>query len=320
MKLLDRNTLKERLIENGALISLLILFLAATILYKNFLHTRNITNVLRQVSMLGLVSFGMTFVILIGGIDLSVGSIVGLSAVMTAYFTRFGILPAVLVPIAVGLVIGLLNGVLITYARIVPFIGTLVMMIALRGFIYIFTDMTTIPVDKAHDYFKVLGRGYFLKLPIPAWIMIATVLIFSYILKFTSFGRAVYALGGNEEAAEMMGLKVNKIKISCYVINGGMAAFAGCILASRLGAGQFVAGTGWELDSIAAVVVGGTLLTGGQGKIVNTLIGVLIFGIITNIINLNGSINSWWQVIITGLLLLFVVILQSRKYMKSEEF
>ncbi len=319
MKLPESNTLKERLIENGALISMIILFIAAAALYRNFLQYRNLTNILRQVSMLGLVGFGMTFVILIGGIDLSVGSIVGLSAVLTAYFTRYGILPAVAVPLAVGLLIGLINGALVTFARIVPFIGTLVMMIALRGVIYIFTDMTTITVDKALDSFKFLGRGYLLYLPVPAWIMIIAAFIFSYILKYTSFGRAVYALGGNEEAAGMMGLKVTKIKIVCYILNGGLAALAGCILASRLGAGQFVAGTGWELDAIAAVVVGGTLLTGGQGKIVNTFIGVLIFGLITNIINLNGSINSWWQVIITGLLLLFVVILQSRKYMKSED-
>ena len=298
--------------SQGALVAFLILFIAASIRYEQFLTVINVSNILRQVSMAGLVAVGMTFVILTGGIDLSVGAIVAVSGVLAANLSNHSMLLTILVPLAVAACLGLINGFVIAKMRIVPFIATLAMMMGARGIAYISTGEVSVRVGKLSAGFTQIARGFVLGIPIPALIFVIIVLIAAFILKFTSFGRHVYAVGGNEEASKMMGLNVDRVKMMVYALSGFLSGMAGVILTSRLGAGQPVAGEGWEMTAIASVVIGGTLLSGGIGKVGGTFIGVLIMGIITNIFNMQGNINTWWQNVLTGAILLVVVVIQSQ--------
>lgn len=298
--------------SQGALVAFLVLFIVASIRYDQFLTFLNITNILRQVSMIGLVAIGMTFVIITGGIDLSVGSMVALAGVLAANFSGQGMLVAILVPVIVTGFLGLVNGVIISKMKIVPFVATLAMMMGVRGIAYISTGEVSVRVDKLSTGFTQLARGFILGVPVPAIIFVVAVIATGFVLKYTSFGRHVLAVGGNEEASKMMGLKIDKIKMMVYLISGALSGFAGVILASRLGAGQPVAGEGWEMTAIASVVLGGTLLSGGVGRISGTFIGALIIGIIQNMFNMQGNINTWWQNVLMGALLLIVVVIQSQ--------
>lgn len=298
--------------SQGALIAFLILFVAASVRYEQFLSFLNISNILRQVSMVGLVAVGMTFVILTGGIDLSVGSILALSGVLAANLSSKGMLPAIIIPVIVAAFLGMVNGLVITKMKIVPFIATLAMMMGARGIAYISTGEISVRVDKLSSGFTNLARGFFLGIPIPAIIFVAVVLLATFVAHYTTLGRHIFAVGGNEEASKMMGLNANKIKIAAYTISGALAGLAGVILTSRLGAGQPVAGEGWEMTAIASAVIGGTLLSGGVGKFSGTFIGVLIIGMITNIFNMQGNINTWWQNVLMGALLLVVIVVQSQ--------
>ncbi|HYY43011.1 MAG TPA: ABC transporter permease, partial [Pyrinomonadaceae bacterium] len=284
--------------------------------YPQFLTEGNLTNVLRQNSMLGLVALGMTFVILTGGIDLSVGSLLAVAGVVAAHLAGHGLVVALVAGVAFAGVLGLVNGIVIAKARIQPFIVTLAMMIAARGLALVYTGEQTVRVDRSAQGFTELGRGTFdigpLSLPVPVVVLVAAYLTSWLVLNHTRFGRHVFSIGDNEEAARLMGLNVGRVTMGVYALSGALAGLAGVILASRLGAGQPVAGLGWELDAIAAVVVGGTLLTGGQGSALFTLVGVLLLGVIFNIFNLEGSITPWWQQVLRGLILLAVVVVQNR--------
>lgn len=218
-----------------------------------------------------------------------------------------------LVPLAVCTAMGLLSGLIIAKLQIAPFITTLGMMMAARGIALVMTDGgVSVSVDTGlAETFRLFARSYLLWIPTPVWLFVILLLAGLYIARWTRPGRYIYAVGGNEEAARMMGLQPEKIKIAVYTANGLLAGLAGLILASRLGAGQPVTCDGWEMTAIAATAIGGTLLSGGQGGLGGTVVGVLIIGVISNMINLQGSLSSWWQSIITGLLLLFVVMLQS---------
>jgi ribose/xylose/arabinose/galactoside ABC-type transport system permease subunit len=260
----------------------------------------------------------MTFVILTGGIDLSVGSMVALAGVLAANLSGKGMLLAILIPILATSLLGWINGLVITKMKIVPFVATLAMMMGIRGIAYISTGETSVRVDKLSTGFTELARGFIFGIPIPALILVFAVIIASIVLKYSSFGRHVLAVGGNEEASKMMGLNVGKIKTMTYVISGGLSGFAGVILASRLGAGQPVAGEGWEMTAIASVVLGGTLLSGGVGRFSGTFFGALIIGIITNMFNMQGNINTWWQNVLMGSLLLVVVVIQSQVSKKKK--
>jgi ribose transport system permease protein len=204
------------------------------------------------------------------------------------------------------------NGFIVNNFKIVPFIATLAVQMAVRGVAYLLTDMRSIAVDRSAEIFIGLGRGYFIGIPIPVIIFLTAAVVMIFVTRRTSFGRSVYAIGGNEDAARMMGLRVKRNKSLSYVITGFLSALAGVILCARLGAGQPVSGDGWEMDAIASVAIGGTLLSGGVGGVGHTICGVLIIGFIKNIINLQGDINSYWQKIITGLILLLVIIAQNR--------
>ncbi|HEX8567547.1 MAG TPA: ABC transporter permease [Pyrinomonadaceae bacterium] len=299
--------------SQGALVMLVLVCIIATIRYESFLTEENLLNVLRQNSMLGLVALGMTFVILTGGIDLSVGSILALAGVVAAYLAPQGVFVATLGAVAVATLCGLINGVIIAKARIQPFIVTLGMMIAARGVVLAITDEKSVRIPATFSDFTYLGRGSIGDfLPVPIAILIIAFAIGWVVLNYTRFGRHVYALGDNDEAARLLGLNIARTTIGVYALSGALAGLAGVILAARLGAGNPVEGFGWELSAIAATVVGGTLLTGGQGSVLSTLVGVLLLGVIFNLFNLEGQISPWWQLVLRGVILLVVVVIQNR--------
>jgi ribose transport system permease protein len=298
--------------RSGALVALVAAAIVGATRYYAFFTPENLLNVLRQNSMLGLVALGMTFVILTGGIDLSVGAILAVAGVVAAKLASQGSLAGVLGGIAVAALLGLVNGVLITKVRIQPFIVTLAMMIAARGAALAATGEQSVSLPGAATGLAWLGRGSLGPVPVPVVLFLLAYAVGWAALRYTRFGRYIYAIGDSEEAARLMGLPADRVVIATYALSGALAGLAGVVLAGRLGAGQPVAGTGWELDAIAAVVVGGTLLTGGQGGAGSTLIGVLLLGVIFNLFNLEGTISPWWQWVMRGVFLLLVVVVQGR--------
>jgi ribose transport system permease protein len=301
--------------RQGVLVALLVLVLFGTWRYDNFLSFYNIFNVIRYNSMIGLVALGMTFVIITGGIDLSVGSVAALSSVIAAQLSPNGIFIALVVPVIIGMAIGFVNGVVITKLKVLPFIATLAMLLAARGLALVLANNVSVSVSYDSG-FTTFGQGDFLGLPIPGIVLFGAYLIGILVIKYSRFGLHVLAIGGNEEAARLMGLKVDRIKLLVYTMCGGLAALAGVILASQFGAGQPTEGSGWELSAIAAVVVGGTLLIGGVGSAWTSLLGVFLLGLIFNILNFeNGrgfiSLTVYWQTVIRGVFLLVVVLVQN---------
>ena len=296
----------------GALIALVVVFVIGVARYAAFATPENLINVLRQNSMVGLVALGMTFVILTGGIDLSVGAVLAVSGVVAAALSPQGTLVALLGGLAAAAVLGIVNGLLVTRARIQPFVVTLAMMIAARGAALAFTGEQSVRVDAGAAGLTWLGRGTLGPLPVPVLLLALAYAVGWTVLRHRPFGRHVYAVGDDDTAARLLGLRADRVLLGVYVVSAVLAGLAGIVLAGRLGAGQPVAGTGWELDAIAAVVVGGTVLTGGRGGAGLTLAGVLILGIILNLLNLEGTISPWWQWVVRGVFLLGVVVVQSR--------
>ncbi|MGL4052937.1 ABC transporter permease [Staphylococcus haemolyticus] len=295
-------------------IGLILLIILVSILNPSFLDLSNLLNLLRQISINGLIAFGMTFIILTGGIDLSVGSILALSSAFIALMITSGVDPiiALIIGVLIGFVLGAVNGLLVTKGNMAPFIATLATMTIFRGLTLVITDGN--PITNLGDsyLFQLFGKGYFIGIPVPAVTMIIVFVILLIILQKTTFGRHTYAIGGNEVAAKISGIKVNKIKILIYGISGLMSALAGGILTSRLNSAQPTAGTSYELDAIAAVVLGGTSLTGGKGRIVGTLIGVLIIGVLNNGLNLLG-VSSFYQQVVKGVVILIAVLIDRKK-------
>lgn len=295
-------------------IGLILLIIVVSILNPSFLDLSNLLNLLRQISINGLIAFGMTFIILTGGIDLSVGSILALSSAFIALMITSGVDPiiALIIGVLIGFVLGAVNGLLVTKGNMAPFIATLATMTIFRGLTLVITDGN--PITNLGDsyLFQLFGKGYFIGIPVPAVTMIIVFVILLIILQKTTFGRHTYAIGGNEIAAKISGIKVNKIKILIYGISGLMSALAGGILTSRLNSAQPTAGTSYELDAIAAVVLGGTSLTGGKGRIVGTLIGVLIIGVLNNGLNLLG-VSSFYQQVVKGVVILIAVLINRKK-------
>ena len=299
--------------SRGPLVMLVVLCAMATICFPAFRTPVNLANISRQVSMYGLVSIGMGFVILSGGIDLSVGSIAVAASILAMRLSGWFGPAAVLAPILVGIAIGWLNGVLVTRVRIPPFIATLAMMLGVRGLAFILAGESSDQVVQVPRWFLQIARGSVLWIPYPAITLVVAFGVAVVVSKYTSFGRSVYAVGGSQDAAQMMGLNVSKCKMLVYMICGGCAGAAGLLLASRVNAIEPAGAPGWELTAIAAVVIGGIPLTGGVGKIGHVIYGVLILGIIPNLINhLQISLPPWYNEMITGMLLLAVVLLQSR--------
>ncbi|MEX6014022.1 ABC transporter permease [Mammaliicoccus sciuri] len=310
-QLTAKTSLVEKIIP---FIGLILLIVVISIMNSAFLDLSNLLNLLRQVSINGLIAFGMTFVILTGGIDLSVGSILALSSAFTAILITSGLDPivALIVGVLGGFLLGVFNGVLVTFGSMAPFIATLATMTIFRGLTLVVTDGN--PITNLGDsyMFQLFGKGYFFGIPVPAVTMIIVFIILAIILQKTTFGRHTYAIGCNEVASKISGIKVNRVKILIYGISGLMSALAGAILTSRLNSAQPTAGTSYELDAIAAVVLGGTSLTGGKGRIVGTFIGVLIIGVLNNGLNLLG-VSSFYQQVVKGIVILIAVLIDRKK-------
>lgn len=302
----------------GALVALLVVCVAGAMRYPAFFTPENILNVLRQNSMLALVALGMTTVILTGGIDLSVGSLLAVGGLVAAALSAQGTVTATVAGVGVAAVLGLGNGLIITRGRVPPFIATLAMMIAARGAALGFSGETSVRVADEAESLIWLGRGWLGPIPVPVILFAVAYGLGWLVLRYTTFGRHVYAVGDDEDTARLLGLRVDRLLLGVYTLSGALSGLAGVVLAARLGAGQPVAGTGWELDAIAAVVVGGTLLTGGQGGVGLTLVGVVLLGVILNLLNLEGTLSPWWQWVIRGVFLLAVVAVQARASRKAD--
>lgn len=305
---------KEIISKLGPLFGLILLIIVVSILNPSFLTISNIFNVLRQVSISAIIAFGMTFVILTGGIDLSVGSTLALTGVVAASLLAGGFDPILSMGIALilGLILGAINGVIITKGKVAPFIATLATMTVYRGLTLVYTNGKPISGLGDHASFQLFGKGYFLGIPIPVITTLITFGILYFILHKTTFGRRVYAVGGNEEAAKLSGINADRVKIAVYAISGFLAALSALILTSRLNSAQPTAGQSYELDAIAAVVLGGTSLNGGKGWIFGTLIGALIIGVLNNGMNLIG-VSSFWQQVVKGIVILLAVLLDRKK-------
>lgn len=297
----------------GPLIGLILIMIILGFLSDNFFTLDNILNLLRQVSINALIAFGMTFVILTAGIDLSVGSILALGSALTAGMLTSGMDPllAVLVGLLIGLALGAVNGLIITKGKVAPFIATLATMTIFRGATLVYTDGRPITGLSDSFTFEMIGRGYVFGIPFPVIIMLGIFLILFFVLRKTVFGRKVYAIGGNEEASTLSGIKADRVKIWVYSLTGMLSVLAGIILTSRLNSAQPTAGASYELDAIAAVVIGGTSLMGGRGRIVGTLIGALIIGVLDNGLNLL-NVSSFYQQIVKGGVILLAVLLDRR--------
>lgn len=286
------------------LIFMLIFF---SIMNKNFLTVNNFLNVARQVSIFGVASVGMTYVILLGGIDLSIGALISFINIITAYFmVNLGINPwvAILMSLAISTLVGFINGWVIAEIKMPPLIVTFASQTILAGFAYIICNGR--PISRFDESFLQIGQGYIGPIPIPIIIMIVCFAVGAFILDKTYFGRYFYAIGGNEEAAELSGIRVNRIKYLVYALSGLFAGIAGIVMLSRANTGQPNAGLGYEFDVITCVVLGGVSVNGGSGKISNVIAGVLIIGVLSNGMILM-DVSSYTQMVIKGIILFLAV-------------
>lgn len=300
------------LLKLRSVIGLLLLSAILSILSPRFLTYSNLLNVLRQTSLNAIIAVGMTFVILTGGIDLSVGSIFAFSSAIAANMAHnnFPATIAILTGLLIGLLLGLVNGLIVTQGNVPPFIATLAMMTMARGATLVYSNGQ--PITGLGDGFYLIGNGYIGQIPIPVIITIAVLLIAYYVLSQTRTGRYIYAVGSNENAAKLTGINIKKVKTLVYAISGLTAALSGIIITSRLNSAPPTAGSGAELDAIAAVVLGGTSLAGGEGHIAGTFIGALIIGVLNNGLNLL-NVSSYYQQFVKGVVILIAVLLDRRK-------
>lgn len=306
----------KKLLKNKPLIVLIAASVVVAIINPRFLTWGNILTVLRQTSINAVIATGMTFAILIGGIDLSVGSVLGFCGAIAASMISSGINAFVVVVAALmlGTLIGFFNGTLITAGRLQPFIATLGTVTLLRGLILVFTKGRPISTGGTgtSEAFGKIGTGFIGPIPIPVYIMIVVFILAYYILNHTRIGRYIYATGSNEEATIYSGIKTSRVKLFVYSISGMTAALAGILITARLGSAQPTAGAGYELDAIAAVVLGGTSMAGGVGTIAGTAIGALIIGILNNALNLM-KVPSYYQDVAKGIVILAAVLLDRKQ-------
>lgn len=309
----EKGPAKKTLNKLGPLLALVVLVIFVTIMNPSFMSPTNLLNLLRQVSTNALIAFGMTFVIITGGIDLSVGSTLALSSALMAGLIASGLNPvlAMGVGLLLGAFLGACNGVMITKGKMAPFIATLATMTIYRGLTLVYTDGNPITGIGDSFIFKYMGRGYLFGIPFPVVVMLLFFGVLYVLLHKMTFGRKTFALGGNEKAAFIAGIKSDRIKIAIYSISGLMAAVAGIIITSRLNSAQPTAGNAYEMDAIASVVLGGTSLSGGRGRLVGTLIGALIIGTLNNGLNLLG-VSSFYQQVVKGVVIIIAVLLDRK--------
>ena len=318
----NRDRFNAFLRKYGIVLILLGMLIAMTFLSPAFLTPRNLLNIVRQISVMGLIAIGVTMVIITGGIDLSSGSVLALAAVVaTSLAQRLdwaeikfpGLDVPVFVPIVaalgVGAVCGLVNGSLIARFKIPPFIATLGMMTVARGFALIYSER---PVSGLKESYTYIGQGEPFGIPVPILILALVAIAAHILLNNTRFGRHIYALGGNEQAARISGINISRVKIGVYTIAGLLAGLSGLVLSSRIGSGQPGLGLGYELDAIASAVIGGTSLSGGIGTIWGTIVGALIIGVLNNGLDLL-NVSAYWQTIVKGSIIVIAVIIDERK-------
>lgn len=310
---------KNQLSRFQSLIALIVLCIALTILTDKFFTTDNGLNVLRQTAVNICIATGMTLIVLTAGIDLSVGSVLALCGAIVAGLLKYGvkvpsadlfigftILGVVVAGILIGAVLGFFNGFVITKFKVPPFVATLAMLTIARGFTMLYTKGQ--PISNLGTDFAFIGTGWLLGIPVPVWIAAVVVLFAVFITQQTKLGRYIYAIGGNETAAKFSGINITKVKITVYAMAGALAAIGGIIVTSRLDSAQPNAGTSYELDAIAAVVIGGTSLSGGKGTVWGTVMGAIIIGVLNNGLVLLNVSPFWQQVVKGGVILLAVII------------
>lgn len=298
----------------GIYIAFVIMFAALSIASPVFLTTTNIINIFRQISVIGTISVGMTFIIITGGIDLAAGAVLALAAVVTTSMVRtestIPIAVAVICGLLVGVVCGVFSGFFVAKMQVQAFIATLATMTIARGICYVYTNGR--PITGLKAAYKFIGAGSVGPIPVPVIIYLTVVLIGIFFLNFTSFGRHVFAVGGNEKAAIVSGINAVRVKFICYVVSGLTSAIAGIILSARIQTGQPVAGNGYELDAITAVVIGGASLSGGKGSLVGAVVGMLLIGVMTNGLDLL-NVSSYYQQVIKGVIILVAVLTDRKK-------
>jgi ribose transport system permease protein len=288
----------------GALIALLALCLVTALLTNRFLSPLNLTNILVQSSIMAVIAIGMTFVIIGGGFDLSVGSTVALAGCIAAMaMVQFGLIAGVIAGVATGIAVGLVNGVIIAYVGVNPFIATLGTMVLVRGLVYLITAGAPVGDDRLPAAFLAFGSARLLGIHYLVWVPAILLIVLSWVMAETPYGRRVYATGGNREAAYLSGVPVGRIIASTYVWCGGLSGLAGVMLAARLQSGQPTAGEFYELTAIAAVVLGGASLQGGEGTLYKSIIGVFIMVVIGNSLNLL-NVDSYWQRVAIGVVII----------------
>jgi inositol transport system permease protein len=313
----------------GIFLVFIAMLIVASILSPAFLSPTNLINVVRQMSVVGLIALGVTGVIVSAGIDLSSGSVVGLSAVVAASLAQLPdyaaayykglnlpVFVAVLAACAVGALVGLLNGGLVAKTRIPPFIATLGTLTTIRGLAYLYTSGR--PVSDLTDDYNFIGQGDFLGIPVPILILVTMAIITHVLYSQTKFGKYIYAIGGNEQAARVSGINVSKYKMLMYVYAGLLSGLAGLVVSARIGSGQSGQGVGYELDAIAAAVIGGASLSaGGIGTVAGTIVGALIIGVLNNILDLT-NVSAYWQQIVKGCIIVGAVIIDQLKHHGSK--
>lgn len=319
ISIVDKKDFKTIFIEvilkrYGTVLVLLGMVILMSILSPNFLKVQNLLNIVRQVSVTAIIAIGVTMVIITGGIDLSSGSVIALVSVVVASLAHpdtFPLFVPILAGLAVGALTGFINGGIIAKGNIPPFIATLGMMTTARGLALLYSDGK--PIGNFTSSFEFIGGGTILGIPVPIIILIVVAAISHFLLSSTKFGKYIYAIGGNEQAARISGINVNKVKILVYSYAGVMSAIAAIVLTSRISSGQPGAGISFELDAIAAAVIGGTSLSGGIGTIPGTIIGALIIGVLNNGLDLL-NVSAYWQQILKGGIIVGAVLLDQRKH------
>ena len=311
-----RNQFKGLYTLLGLVVFIALMVIVMAIVSPVFLSKENLINILRQVSLNGVLAVGLTFVILTGGIDLSVGSLVAVTGVIVGsmLINGYSALEAVVAGISISVLFGVFNGVMIAYCGLPPFIATLAGQTIGRGFALVFSDGKPYAVtDKA---FLTIGKGSALGIPIPIWILFVVCLAAAIVLNKTTYGRHVYAFGGNRNATKLSGVKTRFVELIVYVLSALMAGIVGVILAARISSGQPTAGTGYELDAIAAVAIGGTSMSGGIGTLSGTILGFIIIGVLSNSLTLL-NVSSFYQQIVKGAIILIAVLMDMRSKRKE---
>lgn len=318
----ENGDFKKRLVKIynkfGIFIVLICMMIILSILTPNFLTSKNLINVVRQISFIAIIGFGVTAIIITTGIDLSSGSIVALTSVVVASVAHPGqhsLFVTILIGLSVGLVCGFFNGIITAKAGIPPFIVTLGMYTAARGAASLFSDGR--PISNMKEEFIFLGAGKVLGIPVPIIILIVVAILMHIILTQTRYGRHVFALGGNEQAAIISGISVVKVKVLVYTCAGLLSSLAGLVLTARINSGQPGLGVGLELDAIASAVIGGTSLSGGVGSVFGTFTGALVIGVINNGMDLL-NINVYWQQIVKGIIIVLAVFIDKMKHNKRK--